>query len=504
MQTIDLIDVGPIRKLSIPVPIGGGICVLKGRNGRGKTKALEAVESALTGRGKIDVRDKALRGEVEAFGVRMTIGRSTRRSGELEVQSLDGKLSVAELVDPGIKAPEAADARRIKALVQLANVLPSAELFYHLAGGREEFEKLVGTSALAAEDLVIMAERIKRDLEAKARAVESQAEHAEGRARGAGEAAAGVDVKAEADSAVLQSALESAIRVESNLKSQLESSREAQRKARQAADALDDAEANYQGPAWEDVRDEEAAKKVGWNVSESNVKDATSAVQAAEDALRKAKADLELAKSKCDAAKSAHDSAVTARGQVERHQATLQQWRDQIEAAIPVAPTDESIADAASKVGAAREAVERGAVIRKARQHLTDAELAAQEAAGHRKRGGQLREAAKGTDDVLSRIVAQSGSQLRVEHGRLVLDTARGATYFGELSMGERWKVALDIAIEAVGRIGVLTIPQEAWESLDPINRQLLANHVAGRGVVILTAEASGDEEITAEVITAA
>jgi hypothetical protein len=46
----------------------------------------------------------------------------------------------------------------------------------------------------------------------------------------------------------------------------------------------------------------------------------------------------------------------------------------------------------------------------------------------------------------------------------------------------------------------VLTIPQEAWESLDPFNRQMIAEHVAGRGVVVLTAEASSDEEIVAGI----
>ncbi len=102
MSTIELTNIGPIEHLVIPVPERGGLCVLRGRNGRGKTKALEAVESALTGRGKLDVRDGALRGEVEAFGVTLKIGRSTRRTGELEVQSLDGRLSPAELVDPGL------------------------------------------------------------------------------------------------------------------------------------------------------------------------------------------------------------------------------------------------------------------------------------------------------------------------------------------------------------------------------------------------------------------
>ena len=129
----------------------------------------------------------------------------------------------------------------------LANVLPSAELFYGLVGGREEFEKLIGTSAMAAEDLVLMAERIKRDLEAKARSEENQAEHAEGRARGAREAAAGVDVNAECDAAKLQAILEIAVRQESQLAAQREAATKASRAAQLAQDQLEDAEASYKG-----------------------------------------------------------------------------------------------------------------------------------------------------------------------------------------------------------------------------------------------------------------
>ena len=92
------------------------------------------------------------------------------------------------------------------------------------------------------------------------------------------------------------------------------------------------------------------------------------------------------------------------------------------------------------------------------------------------------------------------GTPLRVEAGRLVLDTKRGNTYFDDLSAGERSKIAVDIGIDAVGANGVLTLSQEIFEGLDPINRDMLAKHAESREVVILTAEASDDEEITAEV----
>ena len=115
------------------------------------------------------------------------------------------------------------------------------------------------------------------------------------------------------------------------------------------------------------------------------------------------------------------------------------------------------------------------------------------------KRAETLREAGKRIDDVLSEQIAKLGSPIRVKAGRLVLNTIRGETFFAELSEGERWKMSLDIAIEAVGPGGLLSIPQEAYESLDPINRHLIGEHVTGRGVVILTAEAT-DGPLRAEL----
>ncbi|MBK8191523.1 MAG: hypothetical protein IPK79_13880 [Vampirovibrionales bacterium] len=123
--------------------------------------------------------------------------------------------------------------------------------------------------------------------------------------------------------------------------------------------------------------------------------------------------------------------------------------------------------------------------------------LSAQEYAEEAK---ELREKAKQTDEVLSEIVAEiPACPLRVVDGRLVTDTKRGATFYSDLSAGERWRIALDIAIQAVGTGGLLVIPQEAWEGLDPQNRDAIAKQAKAARVVILTAECS-DSELSAEM----
>lgn len=490
-KTITVADVGPVTRVRIPIPEPGGIVVLRARNGRGKTKTLEAVESVLAGRGqgKLEVRDGALRGEVEAFGVKLTVGRSVRRSGELEVTSLEGRLSVAELVDPGLKTPEAADARRIKALVQLAGVAPSSELFRPLFPTPDHFTEIVGHRAFSADGLVEMAESVKRYAEGAARALEKVIDNLEGQAGAARRSAESVDPGAECDAARLQAARDDAIRLEQQLRTQAEASVRAMRLADQAHAELSRAEAAYTGPALAEAieRERDALDLAGMD---------RGAVQAALAVLDRAQAAAKLAD-------QAHNAAVKETQAARNHEALVARWRQQLAESVPTPPSDDDLFAASAGLARARAAEEQGVLIRRALQQLAEADRLDQQAAGKRQEAEQLRQAARGTDEVLSTAIGTIGCPLRVEHGRLVTDTDRGATYFGDLSHGERWRLALDIAIDSIGQHGVIVIPQEAFESIDPVARLEIARHVHGRGIVCLTAEASADEEITAEVLQA-
>ena len=125
MSTGTLKNIGPLETLTFPIPEAGGVVVFHGRNGSGKSTALRAIDTTVSGKGKVSVRDGTLKGEIDAFGVRVSLARSIRRTGEAEVVSLEGRFSVADLVDPGMKDPDAADAKRIKALVQLSGARPT-------------------------------------------------------------------------------------------------------------------------------------------------------------------------------------------------------------------------------------------------------------------------------------------------------------------------------------------------------------------------------------------
>lgn len=237
---VEIANVGPIETLSIPIPEGGGVVVLRGRNGAGKSQAIVATEALVSGRGSLDCRQGASKGSVDGFGAKITVGRTTRRSGpdELEVQTLEGKLSIADLVQPPIKSEDAADAARIKALVGLVRgQFSPADISEAI--GPDILAEHVSQSSLEGTDPVVMAARIKRDLDAAARKEEDAAAKADANAAAC---RAGVDTE-EAKRPIpeqreLQAAIEKAVKVESELNSRRKAAQEAKKQAASAAQQI--------------------------------------------------------------------------------------------------------------------------------------------------------------------------------------------------------------------------------------------------------------------------
>ena len=228
MKTVKVKNMGPVSEVEIPIT--PGVVVLRGRNGRGKSTAIASVEAAVSKKPSPKTKDGEHSGGVdaeEAFGVKLTVGKTSRRSGELTVRTLDGKLDISDIVDPKLKTPEAADAARIKALVKLAGVQPSPELFLPLIGDQDLFEKVTSPSTRETSDVVLMAERIKRDFETQARLEEGNRDTAEGKAQGCEQAIAGIDTQAPSDRQKLSDDLESAIRNETRLQAEWQEARRA-------------------------------------------------------------------------------------------------------------------------------------------------------------------------------------------------------------------------------------------------------------------------------------
>lgn len=475
IPAISIKNIGPIVSLSLPVPPDGGVVTLTGPNGSGKTTALAAISAAISGRGKPPLRDLAERGEVVAAGVKLTVGRSVRRAGELEVTTLEGRLSVADLVDPGIADPARADATRIKALVGLSGVGLSRD---DLGGFPPDM--LDGLDL--ADPVAAMAE-LKRRLDIGGREYEKLAKAEGGRAAAMIEQAGDDGDAPSVESAM--AALTEAQRRLDRLVAEKSDAVAAKARAKEARERLErvpaadvaaaEAEVLSRTASADALREEAQALKAKYN--------------AAVEAFKAEQALLDVALERFTAARQ----TALLRDQIER----------QLAESTPPEPSDADLAEADADLSAKRAALSAAERARQAvelRRHGAEKSAEADRLAAE---ALALRRQAKQTDEVLSEIVADLPScPLRVADGRLAIDTARGPTLFGELSHGERWRVALDIAIGAVGAGGLLVIPQEAWEGLDNRNRAVVAERAKAGKVVVLTAEC-GDGELAGAVMAA-
>ena len=462
IKKINIQNVGPITALDIPLPDGGGVVVLRGENGAGKTSALEATQRVLGGNQQLSCRDGSPKGHVSGLGVKITVGRSTRRTGELEAVHLEGKLSIAELVDPGLKSDEAADAKRIKAMVAISGVTADEKLF------REEIGEDMYCEAVNADkaglDLLEMSARIKSDLHGYARRCESEATSKQGQANGFRQAAGDVPVKAIDEAALKNRLIEATQR-----KTQLQ-------EARQTGEHLyDDAEVSRAeltksgAPTPEQVQARRTASSA-----------ACKTLQTAKTALREA----EQVESRAFAELSKIERQTTE--SVKHHKVIADYEAFKL-------PTGLQVLAAEKEATQASEVWDRAVIARDSRDKLARAEDYTRMALKAARQAVDARDAARACDTVLENAIRSD--VLQVRDGRLYVSTDRGATLFAELSDGERWEIAIDQAAEVVGEGGLLVVPQSAWEGLDTTNRTLVSARAKERHVTIITAEAQREGE---------
>jgi len=469
---IEFENIGPIRKASISIDENGGVATLRGRNGSGKSIALEAVRSALTGKGKPPVKDLAKQGIIKVGGVTLTVGRTARRSGELEIRALDDRLSVADLVDPGVSDPIRADATRIKALVGLSGatidpgdlhgfpenlldgidlnepVAAMAELRTRLNTGANEYAKLAAKGEAAAKALLESLEEFDGPVIDPAKAQERVTQALRNRDR----------LEEKESMAISASALNKARRERLALIPAIDLDA-AQREAARLVAVADDKKARALK-----LKAEYEAAAADYKASVVDRDAATAAALAAFDQAQ-LRAELERQISESEIAK----------------------------------PSYEEIEAANSELVDAKAVQARSSQQQAMAQQKSKAEALAVSAQEYAQEAADLRRKAKQTDEVLSEIVSTlDGCPLTVIEGRLSAQTKRGPTFYAELSMGERWRIALDIAIAVVGEGGLLVIPQEAWEGLDPQNRDAIAKQAKASRVVILTAECSDSDLLVA------
>ncbi len=308
-NTVSIKSIGPIAsKFTLDLSAGPGVYVARAGKGEGKSTLIRCVLSILLGKPQdLSVTDNCLEGSVSGFGRELPIGKGRRVRGDLEVGTLESeKFSLIDVIDPAGVGDDTKDARRILALASLCGVKADASIYYDLFGTKQAFESIVAASDLKTDDPVVLAKRIKRRLDDRAREMESLAEHEMGHARGCEDSLAGIDLAGPCDRDELDAAADAAVMRETGLKAQAATAARAAKEVAAARENLAALESGYDGPT-----SRQAAEKLADAVKQQAA--AVETVKRIEAELSKAKAEAALAEQRYRAAMSAAEAAPTIR-----------------------------------------------------------------------------------------------------------------------------------------------------------------------------------------------
>lgn len=489
METIEIRDVGPVHSHTIPV--APGVTILTGANEVGKSTCIAAT-SALAGRDiDLSVRDGCKRGLVEGLGTVLSIGKRAVRTGDLEAESVEDRLDLGLLVDPGLKDPKAATKKRVKALLSLTGTKLEVEDFASILP--EELRATELSAADKDEDPVDLASKIKRRMEKRARELEERVGILAGKIDARKERLKGADLEAPSDSDRLQSALLKAVENLAKANQQLEAWENHQKAQKDAAIEL----AKLQSEGSGKLR---AARKAHGD-AEAKATEALALAGEAADEVDKLRRQLEEAerkaerlKSQSNEAHSALGAALAAKQAAEDAMGQAERLRQLAEAQAPPAPSVAEVQALTNARIAATQAVEKGAQVRELQTVAAELEALKKEHRDAERLAQVFRDAAAGTDEVLSNAV--DCRTLRVIEGELYYAEGKRKEPFARLSDGKRWQVAITAVALAIqkargDKLAILPVQQPAWEGLDDANRAIVHETAEACGVCIITAEKS-------------
>lgn len=495
-NTVTIEGIGPIRNpFEIEFDSEGGIVVLEGLNESGKSTALKSTRALLGSGEALQHTDGFDRGSVLWNGgeARITVAKQTRSSGKIGVARLEGVDPMA-LVDPGIKDPEKADDERIRVLALLTGVKLDATPFAKLVGGEEALKLIARAGSYMKTSPVDMVKAFKSDFQDAARKLKEQAKNEGIKAEGIRKLVGEVDTEAPHNEAELASAHRAAVERETLARGRAQEARGRAQRIAEAGAKLEEFAKGRGGISSVEARSkfveaEELLQARAAEESESQIRltEARAAYQAAEKAAQDAQLRTR------EARKAVQDAAQTVK--------TAQAAEESLEAARVLAgssvedmgPSDEELAALTRSADAAAKRMQVGAIVRDALRKLTDAEKCERTAQELLDEAARFDEAAEGCEEILTlEIQAKSPRGLRVRGGRLVVSSPRSPEeIFAERSAGARTKIAVDIAIDAIGEGGLLVLSQEAFEGLDPVARRELHDHLRSRKTSMLTAACS-------------
>lgn len=481
MSEIEINNVGPIRNFRFATPDGGGVIVLRGRNGAGKSHVLDAVQSLVSGNGSPPIRDGEEKASVSGIGATLKVGRRTTRQGEVEVETLDDGASPAALVDPGIQDPDRADAARIKALLRLSGATVEPERFTGFVDG-------IRIAIPSGEtDPVKLAAIAARGYQAAAREQEEEARRFESAAKAPLPEATD---PGRVDPEEVAIAVKNKVEIEARAKAFEAAAKASEASRKRLGDLMDGLESRLETAI---------AERQGCLLRyDESVRAADETRDQIADLQRK----LESLNANCRLRHAELTSATNVVARVDADRDECSRLQREIERADAVGAVKPEEIEAAAK--AVEEATRRrdqmvlwmNRLAAEQRRSSAKIEMAARVTMAE-----ACRAAAVKCEGVLSELVQSLGLPLSVVGGRLRIATDRSDTeLFSDLSHGERWRAAIDVCVQSFGERAVLVIPQEAWEGIDPPGRQAIGEHARAKHCTIITAECA-DSTLTAVAI---
>ena len=456
MSDVKIVDSGSVNSLEFDLR-PGTVTELIGRNGSGKSTAAKMVAFALAPESEkvplgVTVRDGAKKGYASIGGVVIRVGaRSCSRTGESETfVLLDDGDQIGTLIEPGIAKPSSRNLERIRSLVTMAGVsIPSAEIS-KFAGSSMTLDEVKKLEKLPAVDQV---ERVKSSLEEHARLHEKTADRIQGQIVEIG------DIPENA----CQVSSDVALRCLTDATNALTTAQSVRKSAESAAAAL-----------------------VGF--TRPDVAGVRALLADAEDNLIKVEAEIAQLKLRADGLKKDIEHNRAAYSQSVKTEADLQKLQSAVACTIDDAKIE-------SLEGAVKVAEDRYQLAKKDDEFVRLRErkkLLASQIEAEVKHGTEFRQKAKSVTSLVTsvlsvpdfRLADDLTVQVRYDRGE------DGWFSFDELSPGERAVRAIVTAIRlkaCPGKIGVICVNQNDWESLDVAARNAVVAASAEHGVAILT-----------------
>ena len=465
-EQVTIENIGPIERVVFDMDDDGGILVVSGRNGAGKTTVRAVISSLLGSNGSADgltPRDGSPNGEAVGFGRRLRINKRASVTGALSVPSIGNKLDIGKLVDPGVADKKLRTKHRIRALVSLcANAVDPQSLV------PEELRSYVDLdSASEFDDPVLMADFLKRQLDSAALDAEKTSDVKSQLAKARRTEAGDIDELGKIDLSEVAAEFDRTSEELSKAKVFNESRKRTIENNARVRKQLETISINHKGPS-------------------IKAADAAVAVQATLiDTIKSQIADLQQQLREAEAEQQRRESvAKEARAHSEELKRLSGMLTTDIAKEIDVAPLEE-------KRNKIRETMLQAETLRNRKAALDESRVLQDAAVEYGNRAEMLRNAAKEAAAKIQQFLPEG--PIKLVDGQLVVDykPRKKLVPYDELSDGERWIVALQYAIDAVGQGGVIPVSQEAWQGLDTKHRKIALKKCKENKVWLLAGEKS-------------